>query len=161
MSIIKAAVISTALLNNHVIDVLHCERGFSSIPTVLVLEANGMISKDTISKGPASTYIKIDGDWKLGGFPVKMLILREEDLFHHNAFPDLFHESPGMAPYPRYELILETKQNEVEDWYNKVIGKPKEHYLFIYDVTDRWKDDFPDAENLTSLNCTPDRTHDY
>ncbi len=43
MSILKAAVISTALLNNHVIDVLHCERGFSSIPTVLVLEANGMI----------------------------------------------------------------------------------------------------------------------
>ena len=161
MSILKAAVISTALLNNHVIDVLHCEKGFSSIPTVLVLEANGMINKDTISKGPASTYIKIDGDCKLGGFPVKMLILREEDPFHHLAFPDLFHASPGMAPYPRYELILETKQNEVEDWYNRVIGKPKEHYLFIYDVTDRWKDDFPNAENLTSLNCTPDRTHDY
>ena len=69
-----------------------------------------MISKDKISKGPASTYIKIDGDWKLGGFPVKMLILPEEDLFHHNAFRDLFHESPLMAPYPRYELILETKK---------------------------------------------------
>ena len=159
MSILKVAVISTALLNNHVVDVLHCERGFSSIPTVLVLEANGMIDKDSILKADGASHFKINGDWKLDEFPVKMLILREEDIFHQEAFPDLFYNSYGTNPYPRYELILEATIDQVKEWYNRVIGQPKEHYLWIFDVTDDsyYKENFPESKTLTSLNCQPDR----
>ena len=49
MGILKAVAISIAALNAHVIDNLKCTHPFTSIPTIMALEANGLIGRDTMT----------------------------------------------------------------------------------------------------------------
>ena len=119
MGILKAAVISIATLNSHVIDNLKCTHPFTSIPTIMALEENDLIGRDTMTMKDGIVFFEIKGDWNLGPLPVKEMRLRFTDDFHQELLPELFDpDIPGTLPPERYEFILEATVEEVTNWYS-------------------------------------------
>ena len=90
MGILKAATISIATLNAHVIDNLKCTQPFTGIPTIMALEANSLIGRDTMKMWDGIVTFSIKGDWNLGPLPVKEIHLRFTDDLHKELLPDLF-----------------------------------------------------------------------
>ena len=156
MGILKAAVISIATLNSHVIDNLKCTQSFTTIPTIMALEANGLIGRDTMEMWDGIVAFTIKGDWNLGPLPVKQIRLRFTDDLHQELLPELFDpDTPGTLPPERYEFYLEATVEEVTNWYEETIDTIDLQPIFIFDQTDRLKKRWPEAKAITSLACTP------
>ena len=66
MVILKAVAISIAALNAHVIDNLKCTHPFTSIPTIMALEVNDLIGRETITMKDGIVSFEIKGNWNLG-----------------------------------------------------------------------------------------------
>ena len=165
--ILKAVAISITALNTHVIDNLKCIHPFTSIPTIMALEANDLIGSDTMSIKDGIISFEIKGDWNLGSLPVKGMRLRFTDNLHQELLPDLFDpDTTGTLPPERYEFILEATVEEVTNWYEKTLEieyiKPSEQTIddvvrpiYIFDHTEYYKNKWPEVKTITSLACTP------
>ena len=116
MGILKAATISIATLNAHVIDNLKCTLPFTSIPTIMALEANGLIGRDSMKMWDGIVTFQIKGNWNLGPLPVKEMHLRFTDDLHQELLPEIFDpDTPGTLPPERYEFIFDATVEEVTD----------------------------------------------
>ena len=167
MTILKAVAISIAALNAHVIDNLKCTHPFTSIPTIIALEANDLIGREKMTIKDGVIYFEIKGDWNLGTLPVKAMHLRFTDDFHKELLPELFNpDTVGTLPPQRYEFILEATVEEVKNWYERTLEieyiKPSEQTIddvvrpiYIFDHTKYYKKKWPEVEAITSLACTP------
>ena len=156
MGILKAAAISIATLNAHVIDNLKCTHPFTTIPTIMALEANGLIGRDTMEMWDGIVAFPIKGDWNLGPLPVKEMHLRFTDDLHQELLPELFDpDTPGTLPPERYEFIFDATVEEVTNWYEETVDTIDLQPIFIFDQTDRLKKQWPEAKAITSLSCTP------
>ena len=134
MGILKAAAISIATLNAHVIDNLKCTHPFTSIPTIMALEANDLIGRDSMTMKNGIVSFEIKGDWNLDSLPVKGMRLRFTDDLHQELLPDLFDpDTAGTLPPERYEFILEATVEEVTNWYEQTLEieyiKPSEQTI--------------------------------
>ena len=167
MGILNAVAISIAALNAHVIDNLKCTHPFTSIPTIMALEANDLIGRDSMTKSNGIVSFEIKGDWNLDSLPVKGMRLRFTDDLHQELLPELFDpDTPGTLPPERYEFILEATVEEVTNWYEQTLEieyiEPSEQTIddvvrpiYIFDHTKYYKNKWPEAEAITSLACTP------
>ena len=156
MSILKAAAISIATLNAHVIDNLKCTQPLTSIPTIMALEANDLIGRDTMTLKDGIVYFEIKGDWNLGSLPVKGMRLRFTDDLHQELLPELFDpDTPGTLPPERYEFYLEATVDEVTKWYEETIDIIDMQPIFILDQSDKRKKHWSKTKAMTSLACTP------
>ncbi len=162
MEILKAAAISIASINAHVIENLKCTQPFTPIPTIMALEANGFINKGKMERNEGVVSFKIQGDWKLGQLRVKEMHLRFTDDFHKELLPEIFDDSntPGVLPPNRYEFIFEATVEEVTKWYEKTIDVIDLQPIYIFDELEDWKvemwpDRWPNEKAITSLACTP------
>ena len=162
MGILKAAAISIATLNAHVIDNLKCTQPFTMIPTIMALEANDLISEYSIKKNDGIVRFKIQGDWKLGPLPVKEMHLRSTSDLHKELLPELFDDTntPGVLPPERYEFIFAATVEEVTKWYEETIDFIDLQPIYIFDELEDWKvemwpDRWPNEKAITSLACTP------
>ena len=167
MGILNAVAISIAALNAHVIDNLKCTHPFTSIPTIMALEANDLIGRDTMTMKNGIVSFEIKGDWNLDSLPVKGMRLRFTDDLHQELLPDLFDpDTAGTLPPERYEFILEGTVEEVTNWYEQTLEieyiKPSQQTIddvvrpiYIFDHTEYYKNKWPDVRAITSLACTP------
>ena len=167
MGILNAVAISIAALNAHVIDNLKCTHPFTSIPTIMALEANDLIGRDSMTMSNGIVSFEIKGDWNLDSLPVKGMRLRFTDDLHQELLPDLFDpDTAGTLPPERYEFILEATVEEVTNWYEQTLEieyiEPSEQTIddvvrpiYIFDHTKYYKNKWPEAEAITSLACTP------
>ena len=167
MGILNAVAISIAALNAHVIDNLKCTHPFTSIPTIMALEANDLIGRDTMTMKDGIVFFEIKGDWNLGPLPVKEIRLRFTDDLHQELLPELFDpDTAGTLPPERYEFILEATVEEVTNWYEQTLEieyiKPSEQTIddvvrpiYIFDRTEYLQSIWPEAKAITSLACTP------
>ena len=167
MGILNAVAISIAALNAHVIDNLKCTHPFTSIPTIMALEANDLIGRDTMTMKNGIVSFEIKGDWNLDSIPVKEIHLRFTDDLHQELLPDLFDpDTAGTLPPERYEFILEGTVEEVTNWYEQTLEieyiEPSEQTIddivrpiYIFDHTKYYKNKWPEVESITSLACTP------
>ena len=167
MGILNAVAISIAALNAHVIDNLKCTHPFTSIPTIMALEANDLIERDTMTMKNGIVSFEIKGDWNLDSLPVKGMRLRFTDDLHQELLPELFDpDTAGTLPPERYEFILEGTVEEVTNWYEQTLEieyiKPSQQTIddvvrpiYIFDHTEYYKNKWPGVEAITSLACTP------
>ena len=167
MGILNAVAISIAALNAHVIDNLKCTHPFTSIPTIMALEANDLIGRDSMTMSNGIVSFEIKGDWNLDSLPVKGMRLRFTDDLHQELLPELFDpDTAGTLPPERYEFILEGTVEEVTNWYEQTLEieyiKPSQQTIddvvrpiYIFDHTKYYKNKWPEVESITSLACTP------
>ena len=167
MGILNAVAISIAALNAHVIDNLKCTHPFTSIPTIMALEANDLIGRDTMTMSNGIVSFEIKGDWNLDSLPVKGMRLRFTDDLHQELLPELFDpDTAGTLPPERYEFILEATVEEVTNWYEQTLEieyiEPSEQTIddvvrpiYIFDHTKYYKNKWPEVKAITSLACTP------
>ena len=167
MGILNAVAISIAALNAHVIDNLKCTHPFTSIPTIMALEANDLIGRDSMTMSNGIVSFEIKGDWNLDSLPVKGMRLRFTDDLHQELLPELFDpDTAGTLPPERYEFILEGTVEEVTNWYEQTLEieyiKPSEQTIddvvrpiYIFDHTKYYKNKWPEVVAITSLACTP------
>ena len=167
MGILNAVAISIAVLNAHVINNLKCTHPFTSIPTIMALEANDLIGRDTMTMKDGIVSFEIKGSWNLDSLPVKGMRLRFTDDLHQELLPELFDpDTAGTLPPERYEFILEGTVEEVTNWYEQTLEieyiKPSEQTIddvvrpiYIFDHTEYYKNKWPKVKAITSLACTP------
>ncbi len=161
MSILKVAAISIATLNAHVIDNLKCTQPFTAIPTIMALEANDLIGRDTMRMRDGIVAFSIKDDWNLGPLPVKEIHLRFTDDLHQELLPELFDpDTPGTLPPNRYQFFFAATVEEVTEWYEETIDSIDLQPIYIIDELEDWKvemwpDRWPNEKAITSLACTP------